>query len=259
MDNDWHYSETGDQSRGPVSIENLGRILAAESNSENFLVWSPGMSGWARAGDLAALKQYFSQRAHPPLAGSPSDATAATTSATSTNLHPWRRYFARMIDLYLFILIFFFFLGIVFPELFDEDEVAENSRASELLYSIIWIAAYCVFETFCLNVFGGTIGKFLYGIRLAPKEGQQIAFSVALKRSLAVWFRGMGLAIPIVAVFTLVIAYSTLTEEGQTRWDRDYKIVVLHRDLSILRWLVVGIAWLLVSSIYVALIAASKS
>src|ERR1700716_3057969 len=58
MEKNWHYSETGQQSGGPVSTEDLGRILAAQNNSENFLVWSPGMSGWVRAGNLAELKQY---------------------------------------------------------------------------------------------------------------------------------------------------------------------------------------------------------
>jgi uncharacterized RDD family membrane protein YckC len=259
MDNNWYYSETGEQSHGPVSIEDLGHVLSTNHGSENFFVWSPGMSDWARAGSVANLKRHFQQHTPPPLRAPPSDALATATvgNAISSKLHPWRRYFARMIDLYIFILVFFFFLGIAFPELFAADRTSE--RQNEYLYAFIGVAAYSIFETFCLNVFGTTFGKLIYGIRLASKVDDQIAFAVALKRSLAVWARGMGLGIPIVTLVTLIVAYRTLLKDGQTTWDRDFNLVVRHRELSVLRWVGVAVAWLLLLSIYAVLIGASKS
>jgi uncharacterized RDD family membrane protein YckC len=258
MNSNWYYSETGEQSYGPIPIEDLGRILAAKNNSENFLVWSPGMSAWARAANIADLKQYFRQPT--PLRISPSQTfeTGPIQSGSSANLHPWRRYFARMIDLYLFVLIFFFFLGVAFPELFAANQPRENSRDYDFFYAFIGIAAYVVFETFCLNVFGQTLGKFLYGIQLRPKIGDRIEFTTALKRSLAVWVRGMGLGIPIIAFITLIVAYRTLTKERQTTWDRDFNLAVTHAELSIFRWLIIAIVWTLLLSVWVLLVAATK-
>jgi uncharacterized RDD family membrane protein YckC len=258
MDTNWHYSETGEHSHGPLSIEDLGRVLSTNPRSDTFFVWSPGMSDWARAGSVADLRRYFRESAPPPLRATPSVGFATTTarSAISTKLHPWRRYFARMIDLYSFILVFFFFLGIVFPELFAADRT--SGRQSEYVYAFIGVAAYSIFETFCLNVFGTTFGKLIYGIRVTSKVDTQITFTVALKRSLAVWVRGMGLGIPIVTLVTLVVAYRTLLKDGQTTWDRDFNLVLRHRQLSGLRWFGVAAVWFLLLSIYAVLIAASK-
>ncbi len=256
----WYYSETGDHSTGPISLEDLGRILGSKTNSENFLVWSPGMSDWTKAGNLADLKRYFQQHTPPPLRVSPTDAiaTVPVKSATQSSLHPWRRYFARILDTYVFILIFFVFLGIAFPELFADDPKHPSSRANEYLYSLIGVAAYAIFETFCLNIFGRTFGKFLYGIRVTPKTGNQITFLVALKRSLAVWVRGFGLGIPIVALITASVAYSTLKRDKQTTWDRDFNLVVLHRDPSIFKWVIIAVVWAFLLSIWVLLIALSR-
>src|SRR5262249_13382635 len=162
----------------------------------------------------------FRRHTPPPLRASPGDGLATATVATPSKLHPWRRYFARMIDLYIFILVFFFFLGITFPELFAADRT--SSRQNEYFYMFIGLVAYSIFETFCLNVFGTTLGKLIYGIRLASNVDNHIAFAVALKRSLAVWVRGIGLGIPIVTLVTVIVAYRTLLKDGQTTWDRDF-------------------------------------
>jgi hypothetical protein len=123
-------------------------------------VWCPGMPDWARAGHIAELKRYFQQYMPPPIRVLPSDpGVAAPVRSESSNLHPWRRYFARMIDLYIFILIFFVLLRIVFPELFAADQSRGNERGYDYLYTIIGIGAYAIFETFCLNVFWGDLWK----------------------------------------------------------------------------------------------------
>jgi len=92
-----------------------------------------------------------------------------------------------------------------------------------------------------------------------PEAGQKFAFPLALKRSLVVWLRGLGLALPIISLITLIVAYNTLKNDGQTSWDRDFNISVLHRDLSIFRWLLVAVVWLSVLSVYAIILAASKS
>src|SRR5262249_35958050 len=168
--------------------------------------------------------------------------TAGVVREKGTGVHPWRRYFARMIDMYLFAVPFFFFIGMLFPELFSPG--SSTSRQTEYLYSLMAIAAYVIFETICLNVFGNTLGKVLYGIRIKTDEDRGIAFSVALKRSLAVWFRGLGCGIPIFALVTTIVAYRTLKRDGQTSWDRDFKCTVFHDELSVFRWIVIGVAWL---------------
>jgi hypothetical protein len=64
MNSKWYYSEGGGDRYGPIPLEDLGHVLASKNDSRNFLVWSPGMSDWTRAGDIPDLKRYFQQ--HSP-------------------------------------------------------------------------------------------------------------------------------------------------------------------------------------------------
>ena len=154
-----------------------------------------------------------------------------------------------MIDLYIFILIFFLFLGVTFPGLFANQNPADE-KGFELLYTLIGLAGYAVFETFCLNVFGRTFGKLVYGIHIRPKTGHQIELATAFKRSVAVWIRGLGFGIPLIALITLIVAYRTLHKERETSWDRDFKILVTHDRLSVFRWVGVAVTWALMGLYY---------
>jgi hypothetical protein len=256
MDNHWYYAEATDRSYGPMGIEELGRVLRTKANAVDFLVWCPGMADWARAGEQFALRRYF----QPPPVATPRAPIASPVTerwtidpelrpvpvvTEASGLHPWRRYFARIFDLYVFVLFFFPFLGIAFPTLFES-----NDKSFDLLYSIGGSFAYAIFEGFCMNVFGSSLGKRLYGIRLVRTGDEGLTLSVSFKRSFAVWVRGLGLGIPLVAFFTLVVAYRTLIRKEETSWDRDFQCSISHTKLSPVRWFLIIAVWLLVLAVY---------
>src|SRR5262249_50646786 len=140
----------------------------------------------------------------PPAKILPRD--VAATAPWSPTLHPWRRFFARFFDSWLFALVFFFILGVIFPELFQTTQSSATTRGEDYAYSILGLGAYAIFETICLNTFGVTFGKFLYRINIEMKELDQIPFSIALKRSLAVWIRGLAFGFPLLNIITLTVA-----------------------------------------------------
>lgn len=268
MQDKWFYSESGEQRHGPMSIQDLGIILSNKNNSEQFFVWYPGMPNWARAGDIDELRAYLRpppipetppplipETLPPPIPETPREDSSVPSAGKPSHLYPWRRFFARWVDIYLFLVPFFVLLGITFPTLFLTNQSQTTSSGHDYIYTIVGLAAYAIFETFCLNVFGGTFGKFLYGIRVAPRNARQFDLSLALKRSLAVWARGLGFGIPIVSLITLFVGYKTLTKEGQTSWDRDFNCIVIHSELSPMRWFLIAIVWLLVFLIYATIIA----
>ena len=78
---------------------------------------------------------------------------------------------------------------------------------------------------------------------------------MALKRSLDVWFRGLGLGIPIVTIITTLVAYFSLREDGETSWDRYSNCAVSHSKLSVFRWFIIAIAWLVPLFMWLLLIA----
>ena len=258
MDDNWYYAEASDRSYGPMTLEDLGRILHAKRNAVDFLVWRPGMPEWGRAGDQFALRRYFQPPPVPlPSYGSTSgqlaidrEDRAILTEGDGSSLHPWRRYFARMFDIYLFVLFFFLFLGIAFPKMF-----AGSDKSFDALYSILGMGVYAIFEGFCLNIFGTSLGKRLYGIKLTRDDEDGFTLGVSFKRSFAVWARGLGIGIPIVALITLIVAYRTLMSEKQTSWDRDFQCITTHSKLSALRWISIVVVWLLVLAVYIFLMA----
>ena len=67
-------------------------------------------------------------------------------------------------------------------------------------------------ESIFLSLFGTTPAKWLFGISVAHPGGDLFAFPEALNRSFQVFVQGVGLWIPIVALFTQLFAYRRLTK-----------------------------------------------
>ncbi len=61
----WHVAENG-QTYGPYGRADLGRMVSEGKFSRDTLVWTAGMTGWTRAGEIAALAQLFTVAPPPP-------------------------------------------------------------------------------------------------------------------------------------------------------------------------------------------------
>lgn len=90
------------------------------------------------------------------------------------------------------------------------------------------------FEALLLITWGSTPGKFLLRTKLAHGRKKKLEFSTAIKRSFNVWFRGLGMGIPIVNVLCMLVASSKLRVMGMTSWDREDNIRITHFPVA--RW-----------------------
>jgi len=61
----WHIAENG-QTTGPFSRADLGRMAASGKFGRDTLVWSAGMEGWTKAGEVDVLAQLFTVAPPPP-------------------------------------------------------------------------------------------------------------------------------------------------------------------------------------------------
>jgi hypothetical protein len=93
------------------------------------------------------------------------------------------------------------------------------------------------------------------GIRITNESGERLGLAIALKRSFSVWIRGWGLGIPIVSLFTLIAAYTTLKRNGVTSWDRDFNCVVSHDEFSYLRLFLLILMWTALLSLWVYVVS----
>ena len=150
--------------------------------------------------------------------------------------HPWRRLFARTVDictagLVLFMLLIFAFSATMPEQAAGFAKAIENPIIASVVLYLIWLPA----EALLLSLFGTTPAKWLFGIRVAHPGGNLLSFAAALNRSFLVFVQGVGFGIPFVALFTQLFAYRRLTKTGTTLWDTSTTAVVLHKKWGVFR------------------------
>ncbi len=65
-----------------------------------------------------------------------------------------------------------------------------------------------------------------------------MSLSSALKRSYSVWWHGLGTGFPIIYLITLSVAYSKLTKNGITTWDKNGGFKISHLRIGALRTII---------------------
>ena len=173
--------------------------------------------------------------------------------------HPWRRLFARTVDictagLVLFMLLIFAFSATMPEQAAGFAKAVENPIIASVVLYLIWLPA----EALLLSLFGTTPAKWLFGIRVAHPGGNLLSFAAALNRSFLVFVQGVGFGIPFVALFTQLFAYRRLTKTGTTLWDTSATAVVLHKKWGVFRALACTAAVFAVLILMSALNAAGK-
>lgn len=153
--------------------------------------------------------------------------------------HAWRRYFARTFDGIIYLILAGFTIGYAFPE----QMTYLNSLKVDKLLNIVLYMSFMPLEAFCLYAFGTTLGKALYGIKV-EKIGSIISFGSGFHRAFNIWVFGLGVGIPLIALFTMTSAYSKLKNTGATSWDTELGWKISHSRLTPFRWICIVTSWL---------------
>ena len=139
---------------------------------------------------------------------------------------PWRRYFARAMDLSLVTLVVYLILALVFHANLSN----LNGLAEWALGLLGWLLLVPL-EALCLSRWGTTPGKWLMGLRLEHVNGQLLRFEDAAWRVCRVFIKGEGLILPIYNLYRLWKSYKAVSDGEGVEWDEDVTIIV-----SDLRW-----------------------
>ena len=142
-----------------------------------------------------------------------------------SHANPWIRFLARFVDYSLF-----FLLLLSSRKLFHGQLPFGKYEHLIPFEFFVWIP----FEALLLSTWGSTPGKFFLRTRLKQGKKRKFEFMTAMRRSFAVWFRGLGMGIPVLNFFCLLVAYNKLRVFQITSWDRDDDIVVTHYPIG--RW-----------------------
>lgn len=156
----------------------------------------------------------------------PSEIVVEQSNKSKENVvhaNPWIRCIARFFDYSLF------FLLLLFSREFFHGQFPFGKYEYLIPFEFfIWIP----FETVLLATWGSTPGKFFLRTKLRQGKKWQLGWMTALRRSFSVWIRGLGMGIPVLNFFCLVVAYNKLKLLQITSWDRDDHIIVTHYPIG---------------------------
>ncbi len=204
MDNkQWHYMRD-EQATGPFSEQEIISKIESGEISKNTLDWPEDGEDWNPAKDVFDLHDLFP----PPLPGKRIinlgniKENLLNNEWHTTPVHPWRRYFARLLDIVVFGTLAFGIIGIVFyaiaPSAADDLFSSLDGPGGRILDIILTTFVSTFFSAVFIGFIGTSIGKWVFGIKVTDHTGKTIGFKKAWERELKVWFRGLGIGIPLV-------------------------------------------------------------
>lgn len=162
-------------------------------------------------------------------------AVAEPVPAPRPKGHPWLRYFARCLDMTIYLMV-------VVAVLSADLGISQDTRmfvAGFLSYLMMVFT-----EAVLLHQFGTTPGKWLFHIHVATTSGAlRPSFRQALNRTFLVWVRGLGLGLPIIGAIAVIYNYVRLKSEGETSWDRDSGCEILHQPITLARLIFIVISF----------------
>lgn len=163
--------------------------------------------------------------------------------------HPWRRYFARLLDTSINGSLVFFTLGVIGYSFFPDPTKILFNSLEEPAGHILDVILTAFFATFLTALFigfsGSSFGKFFFGIKIKDKNGEKIGYKKAWRRELSVWVHGLALGIPIVSLFTMYSAYRRVAETGKTTWDENGEYNVHYKNNNLKQIILNGVGVLL--------------
>lgn len=138
--------------------------------------------------------------------------------------YPWRRLFAREIDLMLYGLPLNLLFSLVF-RINPATDAGETANAAILLLGLLLML---FLEPLFLHLFGTTPGKAIFGLHLTDASGRRLSYAEGLRRTWTVFWRGYGLFIPVYILVRLWKSYKTCKANETEPWD-DYPLSQIGR------------------------------
>ena len=128
--------------------------------------------------------------------------------------HPWRRNFARGIDLVLTGLLVSFVQYVLLHHNFTN-----VSRWEDIVCNMIGWGLLILLEPLLLSRFGTTAGKWCMGITVTRTDGERLSYREALERTALVWTYGAGLSLPFIGLICGILSYRRYTRGEDLAWE----------------------------------------
>lgn len=150
--------------------------------------------------------------------------------------YPWRRFFARWLDLFLYSALWSAF-GMLVLRFNPPDGLFFTLLGSYLNYGTMLVV-----EPLLLSTWGYTPGKWIFGLQVRDRSGGKLCWTEAMSRTWLVFAGGEGYGIPIYNLYRYYKCYRACSDCEFLPWEEEYGCPVI-KDLRARRcWGFVGAA-----------------
>ncbi|HEX5459552.1 MAG TPA: RDD family protein [Steroidobacteraceae bacterium] len=254
------YVRRGEREVGPLGEDALRALVGTGQITADTPLWRDGLLAWTAALELPGV---FGPRAVAPLTpglplataslppSSPSIPVAPDSGAPEASrpqvdavpfepATPWRRYWARLIDIMVSMFLVTVMTGAIRPSLTTQLNAAVGTRWVLLL---LLLPFALTLDSLIYWALGNTPGKAVAGIKVLTEDGRRLLRAPAyLGRNFGVYFFGLGLGLPLISLFTVIYGYRRAAAGDASTWDRfaGSRVYALSDD-TLRTWLAAGL------------------
>lgn len=161
----WYYIKESKQ-EGPILQSKMQEMFDLGILGPETLVWSEKLVEWKPASKVDVFKVEISHSPPPlPKKEPPSMSSFGPVPEIPdekvSQVRPWVRYWARMIDIYSFSILAFLALGLISPSM-----LKIVLEMPDIFVNMLWVFLWVFVESSFLSILGNTPGKWLLKISL---------------------------------------------------------------------------------------------
>lgn len=130
---------------------------------------------------------------------------------------PFRRFFARSLDFYLYNALFLLFCQLVLRA----NVLSGHPVLDACTDFLVPLGLTLLLEPLMLHFFCTTPGKFLFGLKITRGDGSPLGLKDAFSRTGSVLVQGMGLNIPLLSTITQGYSLYQICKGRRLGWDYD--------------------------------------
>lgn len=137
----------------------------------------------------------------------------ADADKNNTGGYPWRRFFARTIDMYIYSLLWRTVAYLI---------LYWNISGQLIVNLIVLFSLMILLEPFMLRAFGTTPGKAIFGIRIRTAYGDNLTLRQGRDRVWSILALGYGYGIPIYSLVRMYKSYKRCKKRKIMAWDKNW-------------------------------------
>ena len=215
----WWYAKKGKR-YGPIEQEELTRLIKSGKVGSKTMLWKEDMDSWLPLDKIEELQ--VSKPVIPP----PLSSKVSNNPLTYPMASYWRRFFARIFDLWWGTLLVSLVLVVLLSRYSGSLVRGIKGSGTDLWFTIFFLPIVLVLDAAVYRALGNTPGKALLGLKVGMIDASPLNFSQYLSRNLFMWASGLAFGLPFFNLLTMWYQASRIGGGKQASYDenKDYRV-----------------------------------